>query len=133
MIVCFNKFEDFIRDPACNYVRNVLHSGNITPTTANTRAQKLICSYHLRSNRVVPSVGHTMVVILIINLVIRCPTKFRTAKNTIHLTVSDPLDLVNVLVKMCFCFRTFYQHSRSKITNKFKILIWSSKISFIPS
>ena len=132
MIVCFNKFEHFIRDPACNYVRNVLHSGNITPTTANTRAQKLICSYRLRSNQE-RSVGHTMVVILIINLVIRCPTRSRTAKNTIHLTVSDPLDLVNVLVKMCFCFKTFYQHSRSKITNKFKILIWSSKISFIQS
>ena len=71
-----------------------------------------------------------MVVILIITLVISCPTRFRTAKNTIYLTVSDPLDLVNVLVKMCFCFKTFYQHS-SKITNKFRILIWSSKIFYI--
>ena len=56
-IVCFNKFEHFIRVPACNYVRNVLHSGNITPTTANTRAQKLICSYHLPRNLVRPYHG----------------------------------------------------------------------------
>ena len=38
-IVCFNKIEHFIRDSACNYVRNVAQWEHYT----STRALELIC------------------------------------------------------------------------------------------
>ena len=61
-IVCFNKIEHFIRDSACNYVRNAAQWEHYT----STRALELICPapHHW------PHQSHLMDVIVIISLVI---------------------------------------------------------------
>ena len=61
-IVCFNKIEHFIRDSACNYVRNVAQWEHYT----STRALELICPAPHHQ----PHQSHLMGVIVIISLVI---------------------------------------------------------------
>ena len=65
-IVCFNKIEHFIRDSACNYVRNVAQWEHYT----STRALELICPAPHHQ----PHQSHLMGVIVIISLVISGPS-----------------------------------------------------------
>ena len=65
-IVCFNKIEHFIRDSACNYVRNVAQWEHY----ASTRALELICPAPHHQ----PHQSHLMGVIVIISLVISGPS-----------------------------------------------------------
>ena len=95
-IVCFNKIEHFIRDSACNYVRNVAQWEHYT----STRALELICpAHHHQAASPEPSYGCNCNY-QPCHLRSEHGNKFQITTGWQLLTL---LIFVNVAVKMSFC------------------------------